>query len=169
MEMRPDCMGHYKLRDQVQEKNKAFWPTPMSAPTSEASHNQVSGRWRKAMAERMWRTPQAGDADHGGPNARDSDGSLHLSAQVMYPTPTDASKGGGSSRSGNRRDETPTLQGMARKGQWPTPTSDDANNATRESGQYQSLPREAGGQLNPTWVETLMGFPAGYTDLSDEE
>jgi hypothetical protein len=25
----------------------------------------------------------------------------------------------------------------------------------------------AGGQLNPTWVEWLMGFPLGWTDLED--
>ena len=35
---------------------------------------------------------------------------------MIYPTPTDASTGGGSSRSGERINETPTLQGMARKG-----------------------------------------------------
>ena len=45
-----------------------------------------------------WATPRAGDGSHGGPNARNSDGSLHLSAQVIrserereresrYPTP----------------------------------------------------------------------------------
>ena len=26
-----------------------------------------------------------------------------------------------------------------------------------------------GGQLNPTWVEWLMGFPLGWTDLSASE
>jgi len=28
MEMRPGVNGHYKLRDQVQEINRVFWPTP---------------------------------------------------------------------------------------------------------------------------------------------
>lgn len=28
MEMREDADGHYKLRDQVQEKNRKYWPTP---------------------------------------------------------------------------------------------------------------------------------------------
>jgi hypothetical protein len=44
----------------------------------------------------------------------------------LLPTPTDVSKGGGSSRSGNRIDEIPTLQGMARRGKWPTPRANDA-------------------------------------------
>jgi len=26
-----------------------------------------------------------------------------------------------------------------------------------------------GGQLNPMWVEWLMGFPIGWTDLKDSE
>jgi hypothetical protein len=30
-----------------------------------------------------WRTPSAGDGDHGGPNSRDSSGALHLTAQVV--------------------------------------------------------------------------------------
>lgn len=31
----------------------AGWPTPLSAPTSEASHNQVSGQWRRQMEAAM--------------------------------------------------------------------------------------------------------------------
>jgi len=31
----------------------ACWPTPLSAPTSEASHNQVSGQYRRSMAAAM--------------------------------------------------------------------------------------------------------------------
>lgn len=56
---------------------------------------------------------------------------------------------------------------------WPTPLVDDAHNVTRKSGAYQSLTREVrkaptlpdqvGGQLNPDWVEVLMGFPRGWT------
>jgi len=42
----------------------------------------------------------------------------------QFPTPT-AGGGGGTSRSGDRQDETPSLQGMARKGTWPTPTARD--------------------------------------------
>jgi hypothetical protein len=47
---------------------------------------------------------------------------------------------------------------------WATPTGDDANNATRQSGAFQSLTRQAG-KLNPDWVETLMGLPIGWTQL----
>jgi hypothetical protein len=53
-------------------------------------------------------------------------------------------------------------------GLWPTPTTQDAANnggpsqASRHSPPLNSL---VGGPLNPTWVEWLMGFPLGWTDL----
>ena len=41
-------------------KMLAPWPTPMSAPTSEASHGQSSGQYRRVMAEcAPWPTPTA--------------------------------------------------------------------------------------------------------------
>lgn len=63
---------------------------------------------------------------------------------------------------------------------YPTPTSTDANkwnNKTaqerREKGHSVRLPNVAapgaGGQLNPTWVEWLMGFPIGWTELEHSE
>lgn len=33
----------------------------------------------------------------------------------------------------------------------------------------RSMAAGNGGQLNPTWVEWLMGFPIGWTDLEDLE
>jgi DNA-cytosine methyltransferase len=55
---------------------------------------------------------------------------------------------------------------------FPTPTVQDASNNGGPS-QYQrnSLPLNAvaGGSLNPTWVEWLMGFPLGWTALDASE
>ena len=34
---------------------------------------------------------------------------------------------------------------------------------------FQSLPSQVGGQLNPPWVEWLMGWPIGWTDLKPLE
>jgi hypothetical protein len=39
--------------------------------------------------------------------------------------------------------------------------SNSLNDALTVSGQH--------GQLNPTWVEWLMGFPTGHTDLNPSE
>jgi len=104
----------------------------------------------------------------------------------LLPTPVDPSKGGGSSRSGDRIGETPSLQGMARKGSlllWRTPQARDWRNARAiekwTSGERQpglndqvaatfgkrGTVAERNGQLNPQWVEWLMGFPIGWTEL----
>ncbi len=56
----------------------------------------------------------------------------------------------------------------------PTPTARDYRSpgtperlarARRESSRGQPLTEMIGGMLNPTWVEWLMGYPLGWTDL----
>jgi hypothetical protein len=46
---------------------------------------------------------------------------------------------------------------------WGTPNSRD----WKGTGFDGQLGTQIGGQLNPTWVEWLMGFPLGWTDLED--
>jgi hypothetical protein len=55
---------------------------------------------------------------------------------------------------------------------WPTTAAKDSKNATFPPSQIDrdtvpgALMREGqSGQLNPEWVECLMGFPPGWTDL----
>ena len=49
---------------------------------------------------------------------------------------------------------------------WTTPVSDDTSHRTKKYAQGGTpLSMQAGGQLNPTWVEWLMGWPLGWTDL----
>jgi hypothetical protein len=67
---------------------------------------------------------------------------------------------------------------------WPTPAATDwkgqykqetVDRRQQESSRGVRLPEElarrdgANGQLNPTWVEWLMGYPLGWTDLGDSE
>jgi hypothetical protein len=54
---------------------------------------------------------------------------------------------------------------------WATPTSLDwrsgkASQQTMERNR-RPLSEQVGGQLNPRWVEWLMGFPFGWTALCD--
>jgi len=51
---------------------------------------------------------------------------------------------------------------------WPTPTARDWKGPSGRAlkGEAKDLPSEAGGSLNPEWVEWLMGYPVGYTDLN---
>lgn len=56
--------------------------------------------------------------------------------------------------------------------QYPTPTCHNAKetNAPSESSRNTpTLAAQAGGKLNPTWVEWLMGWPLGWTDLKPLE
>ncbi|MFQ5593166.1 MAG: hypothetical protein ACE5HA_03355 [Anaerolineae bacterium] len=52
--------------------------------------------------------------------------------------------------------------------QFATPTARDARytKGDQTSNQDRNLAREVGGELNPTWVEWLMGFPIGWTDYA---
>lgn len=53
----------------------------------------------------------------------------------------------------------------------PTPTMSDAHKNTRKSNQdnlHKHIPA-TGGRLNPTWVEWLMGWPLGWTELKPLE
>jgi hypothetical protein len=52
---------------------------------------------------------------------------------------------------------------------WPTPTAHNAKEGAYPSEYNRNTPTlaaQAGGALNPMWVEWLMGFPLGHTDLN---
>ena len=52
---------------------------------------------------------------------------------------------------------------------WPTPTAHNAKEGAFPSEYTRNTPTlsaQAGGALNPAWVEWLMGFPIGHTDLN---
>jgi hypothetical protein len=54
---------------------------------------------------------------------------------------------------------------------WPTPTASDGTGGPGSSGRQggENLRTAVGGTLNPTWVEWLMGWPLGWTDLEPLE
>jgi len=96
-------------------------------------------------------------------------------ASGLWPTPhANCHTGAGSHGDGG--DNIQTVVRM-----WPTPTTRDHKGANSDKhlakarGHHDQLPnavKMAGhkdGQLNPTWVEWLMGFPTGWTDLKPWE
>jgi len=53
---------------------------------------------------------------------------------------------------------------------WSTPVADDTSYRKEKYAQGgTALSTQAGGSLNPTWVEWLMGWPLGWTDLKPLE
>ena len=62
--------------------------------------------------------------------------------------------------------------GYMTKETWPTPKAQDSRHAMTDRGKYNLGEQVAGlhgGKLNPMWVEWLMGWPLGWTDLKPLE
>jgi hypothetical protein len=65
-----------------------------------------------------------------------------------------------------------TLSNPDIQAKWPTPTAHNAKETNAPSEALRNEPTLAsrvGGKLNPTWVEWLMGWPLGWTDLKPLE
>jgi hypothetical protein len=124
----------------------------------------------------MWPTPKASDpkvdVDDTGEYARRATTYLSLPVAVkLWPTPTERDWRSGKNKScwENSR----PLSEMVER--WPTPRANPAMAATITEGadpdRYPNLetvvkkrdPGVVGGQLNPMWVEWLMGLPIGWT------
>ena len=93
----------------------------------------------------------------------------------MLPTPTCNESTYQRDRNGNTY---PTLRGMANQGLLPTPTATLADHGglmtpakAREGGTLiEALSaRGAAGCLHPQYVEWMMGFPRGWTDLDGDD
>ena len=68
----------------------------------------------------------------------------------------------------------PNLETQVARSLLPTPIADDAKNVNPKQNRFPTLTSkvkemEGSGSLNPTWVEWLMGYPIGWTDLKDSE
>lgn len=92
----------------------------------------------------------------------------------LLPTPTateyGSNQGGAAGREGQKN--RPSLGTLARTGLLPTPAARDHRSPNKKSYQERSqskkgeqLPNAVGGLLNPEFVETMMGFPLGWTEL----
>ena len=85
----------------------------------------------------------------------------------FWPTPTVC---GNYNRKGASKTSEDGLATAVAK--WPTPTAHMAKETNAPSEHNRNTPTltaQAGGSLNPTWVEWLMGWPLGWTDLKPLE
>lgn len=84
----------------------------------------------------------------------------------MWPTPkaSDAEMGMTARTSGRAIEKSTHLQTQVYLAKlFATPTAGDAQGSSG-GNMRTSLRTDAGGQLNPDWVEWLMGLPVGWTD-----
>ena len=88
----------------------------------------------------------------------------------LWPTARSCSAMAAENIQNRVHDKFPNLETMVARSLWPTPLTVDAKNNGNGSGRHSSeLNGVVGGSLNPTWVEWLMGFPLGWTDLNASE
>ena len=159
---------------------------------------RLSERCTGEKESRLLPTPCATLGTNGGPNQRDSSGRPGLQmAAMLWATPNTMDYLPQRSPESLARQATTTRKGRARPANlreqvdpevvrmWPTPTaSDSAPNGSaagwiryEQDGKTSNfrlrnkvkVGEEQPGQLNPTWVEWLMGFPLGWTDLNASE
>jgi hypothetical protein len=108
-------------------------------------------------------------------NAASQSGRSLATYARTWPTPT-AHNAGENNAPGEHRRNTPTLTAQVNASMtWPTPRSCSAMAATLtdQGDRFPNLetvvaltdPMLVGGKLNPMWVEWLMGWPLGWTDL----
>lgn len=114
----------------------AMWPTVRSSDGERGGRGDLiqAVRGNPNRHYKLWQTPVADDAVDRKTGKWNSRGEAKLSAQVKM---------------------------------LPTPTVQDAsNNGGPAQMERNALPLNAvaGGALNPTWVEWLMGWPLGWTD-----
>ena len=120
------------------------WPTPGAMDATARSVGRADTNGRHALALAML-------ANSGALTTPDPDQAVELHSQLLKAHGTKGSM-------------------------WPTPTVSDSKGPTpnlQREGSPNLAERVAaerrGGQLNPTWVEWLLGFPAGWTDLGVSE
>jgi len=99
----------------------------------------------------------------------------------LWPTPRSCSAMAAESIGNRVNDKFPNLESVVAQSMWPTPTARDYKGGRKPEtleasgrGATNSLNdaltcQGQSGSLNPTWVEWLMGFPSGWTDLKDSE
>jgi hypothetical protein len=133
------------LARRTSASGSGLWPTPRAAMTGDATLERCNDKFRNletAVARAMWPTPSARDYRH--PNAR------------PY------SERGGGTKGEQLPNAVRFRTPQARDGDERGPSDPKRR---EEQGHSVSLHDQIGGSLNPSWVELLLGLPAGWTDL----
>jgi hypothetical protein len=162
-----------------------LWPTPTVCGNNNQPGASKTAGWGLSSAAKQWTTPSASDARRGGTITAAMSGSSlaqQVNTPAFWPTPT-ASLGTKGGRVTPRKGrEGGTLIEAVSARTWPTPNASDATKWSNQTlvdrvlkGQQVRLNTAVspeggkGGQLNPAWVEWLMGWPTGWTELKPLE
>jgi len=130
----------------------AMWPTWQTPKASDGSKPSGGGRSDSSLPQQVknWPTPRANDAEKRGEISNDPRNGLPAAAK-NWPSPT-ARDAKGADAPGRRG--APSLSQTTEFGP-PAPEKNSFAGSRR-------------GLLNPAWVEALMGWPIGFTELDDQ-
>ncbi len=157
------------------ETESGLLPTPLASMGTNGGPNQrdSSGRPGLQMAAMMWPTPTVcGNYNRKGMSATSGDGLATAVKMWLTPCATDHK---GSGKAGTLRDrlDYATERGATKSNTYATPQARDFRSGSTDRWdnpeRSRNLNDQVGGQLNPTWVEWLMGWPLGWTDLKPLE
>ena len=147
-----ECSGLATPVRRISENASGSWPTPRKANPMHAELTPILGLRNRGNLEEA------------------------VASKMFWPTPDTCAGGTGPSQETRK---SPRLQDMVK---WATPCARDGKEQTlspslamthADPSKSRQLPRQMsaespelhGGRLSPMWVEWLMGWPIGWTDL----
>jgi hypothetical protein len=118
----------------------------------------------------LWRTPDTGAGGTSGLLKQGKTRRQNGQPIQMWPTPRSCSAMAATitPESAWNEKRNPNLETIVGQRMFPTLTAHNSKEGNYPSEQNRNTPTlatHAGGQLNPMWVEWLMGWPIGWTDL----
>lgn len=162
---------------------KGLWPTPVYKPGGGSAMDGGSNSRKAAKARGMWPTPKSSPSgpDYARANREGSGGDdlATAVARTTWPTPTagDGKSAGSRNLEGSKAHPGVSLTDAVQTGnsstprRWPMPQARDwkSGATVQDYGNSRPLSEAVSGQLNPEFVEWLMGFEVGWTDLGPSE
>lgn len=157
------------LREQVDPKNMMMWPTPRAKESGDYQYSQGNHEKKTLTlsgAVKMYNTPTAQDAKNSTlPKSQINRDSLVgdvMREQFATPQARDY-RTGQASRWEDKEHRSRNLNDQI--AMYPTPRAGGSNGSSESGRKHGDLAAKIGGQLNPMWVEWLMGYPIGWTEL----
>jgi hypothetical protein len=159
------------------DESSVTWPRSGMTAAGQCWELPTLGRLTSATDSGLWPTPTVcGNNNRRGASAKSGDGLA--TAVRLWPTPTSSlgTKGGRVTPRKSREGGT-LIEAVSARSMWRTPSAsvvEPKSTVVKLTGRKPTDPQvgladQVGGSLNTTWVEWLMGWPLGWTDLKPLE
>ncbi|NCC91368.1 MAG: DNA (cytosine-5-)-methyltransferase [Spirochaetia bacterium] len=141
--------GHLTTQVYLAEQRERLWPTPRANKVSGYSSEGYGKTLPQVVDEQLWPTPSVcGNYNRKGASATSGDGLATAVGNHLWRTPDANCSRGASSTD---------------RYQWKVDNSMPISINDQVAHEGKDI-----GQLSPDWVECLMGYPIGWTDVDCE-